>query len=87
MQDMSAHDLRGDRMKNLKKRILALLKEHQPRKFLDICTALRITKQETKMEVYRTLKLMKTEKTIMEVTPYGTKEIGLVLPGWIPNGE
>ena len=74
-------------MKNLKKRILALLKEHQPRNFLDICTALSITEQEPKMEVYRTLKAMKTEKTIMEVTPYGTKEIGIALPGWIPDGE
>ncbi len=73
-------------MKNLKKRILSLLKEYQPRKFLDICTALNI-EGEDKMEVYRMLKTMKTEKTIMEVTPYGTKEIGLVLPGWKPDGE
>lgn len=72
-------------MKNLKKRILALLKEHQPRNFLDICTALSVKEQEAKMEVYRTLKAMNTEKTIMEVTPYGrTKEIGIVLPGWEP---
>lgn len=74
-------------MKNLKKRILALLKEHQPRKFLDICTALSIKEQEAKMEVYRTLFAMKIEKTIMPATPYGTKEIGWTLPGWIPNGE